>query len=79
MASPLTAEPPEAAGPGTPDDASGQVLYGADGAPGAPAVFDAPLPPIPGPPARCPRCQYIPDELAASLTAALRPKPGSPR
>jgi hypothetical protein len=78
MTSPLTAEPPEALGPGT-DTPSGQVLYGADGAPGAPVVHDAPLPPLGEPTGRCPRCVHLPDDLVASLTAALKPGPASPR
>jgi hypothetical protein len=77
MTSPL-APPPEAAGPGT-ETASGEVLFGDAGASGANAVLGAPLPPLGEPSARCPRCQHIPDELVASLTAALRGKAGSPR
>ena len=77
MTSPL-APPPESLGPGT-EGPGGVVLYGDAGAAGAPAVFDVPLPPLGEPPARCPRCQHIPDELAASLTAALRLGTASPR
>jgi hypothetical protein len=78
MTSPLTAEPPEALGPGT-DTPSGEVFYGDRGAPGAQAVFDAPLPPLGEPTGRCPRCAALPDDLVASLTAALKNTPASPR
>jgi hypothetical protein len=79
MTSPSRTEPPEAAGPGT-DTPSGAVLYGDQGAPGAPAVFDVPLPPLGEPSPRCARCAALPDDLVASLTAALSGKAGvSPR
>jgi hypothetical protein len=73
-----TTEIPEALGPGT-DTPSGEVLYGDQGAPGAKAVFDVPLPPLGEPTGRCPRCVHLPDDLVASLTAALRPGPARPR
>jgi hypothetical protein len=69
----MTTGIPEALGPGT-EGPSGEVLYGDEGAPVAQAGLDAPLPPFGEPPERCPRCQYIPDDLAASLTAALTGK-----
>jgi hypothetical protein len=73
MTSPY-ADPPEAAGPGT-DTPSGEVLYGEAGAAGAPAVFDVSLPPLGEPTGRCARCAALPDDLVASLTAALSGKP----
>jgi hypothetical protein len=85
MTSPSRTEPPEALGPGTPDP-SGLVVYGDAAAPGAPVHIEPRMSPAERERnraeaernARCPRCMAIPDELVASLTAALKPG-ASPR
>ena len=62
--------PPESLGPGS-DSTSGQVSYGVAG---PRAVFPEDTRPLREPVAnpRCPRCEAIPDSVAASITQALR-------
>ena len=77
----LSAVPPEAAGSGSyaPD---GTVTYGDAALPGARVHIDPPVPPgqreadRAAHTSRCDRCAALPDDLVASLTAALKPKAG---
>ncbi len=78
MTSPATTQPPEASGPGTPDD-SGLVTYGETAQAGAQAFVPPPVPAAErdasmaawAARSRCTRCSDLPDDLVSALRKAL--------